>query len=98
MYAYFDQEQVSNLSKLPLVQDSMTLGTVVAITLQPDVSGSGYASGGRSVPLVQHLLTKGIYARPLGNVVYIMVSPLTSKEECSRLCDTLHDSILSLKP
>jgi bifunctional dethiobiotin synthetase / adenosylmethionine---8-amino-7-oxononanoate aminotransferase len=98
MYAYFDQEQVSNLSKLPLVQDSMTLGTVVAITLHPDVSGSGYASGGRSVPLVKHLLTKGIYARPLGNVVYIMVSPLTSKEECSRLCEALHDSILSLKP
>jgi dethiobiotin synthetase/adenosylmethionine--8-amino-7-oxononanoate aminotransferase len=97
MHAYFDQEQVSNLSKLPLVQESMTLGTVVAITLEPDFSGSGYAAAGRSVPLVKHLLAKGIYARPLGNVVYIMVSPLTSKEECSRLCNALRDSVLSLK-
>jgi dethiobiotin synthetase/adenosylmethionine--8-amino-7-oxononanoate aminotransferase len=97
-HAYFDQEQVSNLSRLPHVKESMTLGTVVTITLEPDLSGSGYAAAGRSVPLVKHLLAKGIYARPLGNVVYIMVSPLTSKQECSRLCDALRDSVLSLKP
>lgn len=94
--AYFDQQEVAALSNLPFVQQSMSLGTVLAITLEPDEKGSGYAANGKSLPVVQYLSRKGVYARPLGNVVYIMVSPLTKKEECSRLCDILRDSILSL--
>lgn len=94
--AYFDQQEVAALSNLPFVQQSMSLGTVLAITLEPDEKGSGYAANGKSVPVVQNLLKNGVYARPLGNVVYIMVSPLTKKEECSRLCNLLKDSVLTL--
>mmetsp|Transcript_13551 Transcript_13551/g.25434 ORF Transcript_13551/g.25434 Transcript_13551/m.25434 type:complete len:530 (-) Transcript_13551:109-1698(-) len=94
--AYFDQQEVAALSNLPFVQQSMSLGTVLAITLEPDEKGSGYAANGKSVPVVRNLLKNGVYARPLGNVVYIMVSPLTKKEECSRLCSLLKDSVLTL--
>lgn len=96
--AYFVPEIVANLSKLPFVQESMSLGTVLAVTLEPDSSGgSGYAAAGRSKPVVKNLLENGVYCRPLGNVVYIMVSPLTSGAECSRLCSLLEEAILSLQ-
>lgn len=96
--AYFDQREVAALSELSLVQESMSLGTVVAVTIEPDGGGSGYAAAGRSIPIVKYLLDHGVYARPLGNVVYIMVSPLTSVEECARLSSVLKDAILSITP
>jgi dethiobiotin synthetase/adenosylmethionine--8-amino-7-oxononanoate aminotransferase len=91
---WFDVERVQSLSKLPLVQQSFSLGTVLAVTIQPnDSEGSGYAAGSRTTPMVRHLRENGVFARPLGNVIYIMTSPLTSPEECSRLCDVLEDTI-----
>ncbi len=93
---FFDNNQVSELSKLPLVQESMALGTVVAMTIEPESGSTGYAALGRSVPLVKYLMDKGVYARPLGNVVYVMVSPLTSREECKRMCSLLKEAVLSL--
>ena len=95
--AYFDPKVVAELSKLPLVKESMSLGTVMAVTLEPIGSGTGYAAAGRSKPVVKHLLENGVFCRPLGNVVYVMVSPLTSSEECTRLCNLLTDAILSLE-
>jgi dethiobiotin synthetase/adenosylmethionine--8-amino-7-oxononanoate aminotransferase len=95
---YFDQSDVSHLSKLPLVQEAMALGTVLAVTIEPDSSGgTGYAAASRSIPIVKNLFENGVYARPLGNVVYIMVSPLTSRDECSRLCEVLGNAIKSVQ-
>ncbi len=94
--AFFNQEEVSALSELDIVQEAMSLGTVVAVTIEPDESGSGYAAAGRSIPVVKYLLDNGVYARPLGNVVYIMVSPLTKPDECSRLCGILKDALLTV--
>ena len=34
-----------------------------------------------------------MYSRPLGNVIYIMVSPLTDTKECDRLSNVLGDCI-----
>ena len=31
----------------------------------------------------------GIYARPLGNVVYLMVTPTTARSRCNRLLQQL---------
>lgn len=93
---YFNTRDVRELSKLPLVQESMSLGTVLAVTIRPDGSGGGYAAASRSAPIVEHLFENGVYARPLGNVVYIMVSPLTSSAECARLCRILREAIESV--
>ena len=94
---HFDQEEVARISELPLVQQSMALGTVLAVTIEPEGGeGSGYAAASRSVPIVKKLFKEGVYARPLGNVVYVMVSPLTSKETCSKLCETLASAIKSV--
>mmetsp|Transcript_9877 Transcript_9877/g.12502 ORF Transcript_9877/g.12502 Transcript_9877/m.12502 type:complete len:926 (+) Transcript_9877:152-2929(+) len=96
MVEYFDQVEVAELSKLDLVQEAMAVGTVLAVTIKPDRSGSGYAAAGKSIPIVKKLFESGVYARPLGNVVYIMVSPLTSREECSRLSQILRHAIESI--
>jgi dethiobiotin synthetase/adenosylmethionine--8-amino-7-oxononanoate aminotransferase len=91
---YFDINKVRELSKLPLVQQSFSLGTVVAITIRPDNDGQiGYAAGSRTDPIVKLLRDKGVFARPLGNVIYIMSSPLTSRESCSELLETLATTI-----
>jgi len=90
----FDSAQVRSLSRLPLVQQSFALGTVVAVTIAPDQSGgTGYAAASRTTPMVEALREEGVYARPLGNVIYIMASPLTDRRECTRLCDILQETI-----
>jgi bifunctional dethiobiotin synthetase / adenosylmethionine---8-amino-7-oxononanoate aminotransferase len=90
---WFDEAQVKNLSMHPLVEQCFTLGTVLAVTVKPDVGAGGYGATSRAVPIVEELRQRSVYARPLGNVVYIMASPLTSRTECQRLLDKLRDVI-----
>lgn len=90
---WFDNDQVKALSCLPLVENVFSLGTVLAVTLKSEDGAEGYGASSRTVPIVQNLRNEGIYARPLGNVVYIMVSPLTSSDECARLASNLHKHI-----
>jgi len=91
----FDVDRVRALSRYVLVQQSFALGTVLAVTIAPERDGgaTGYAAASRTTPLVRAMRDKGVYARPLGNVIYIMASPLTSREECNRLIDILADTI-----
>lgn len=89
----FDVGQAQALSLLPLVEQSFTLGTVLAVTIKPEDGTSGYGATSQTVPIVQSLRQDGVFARPLGNVIYTMVSPLTSREECTRLTDILYKTI-----
>ena len=89
----FDEEQTRSLSRLPLVKQSFSLGTVLAVTIEPEDGAGGYGASSRTLPLVRELRRKGVYARPLGNVIYIMASPLTNAAECARLCDVLYQTI-----
>merc|ERR1712183_870558 len=93
---YFDINQVANLSQYECIQECMALGTILSVTIQPPEESNG--SGGYSLTswtksIIIGLSQKGVYARPLGNVLYIMVSPLTSKEECTRLTEILQEVI-----
>lgn len=64
-------------------------GTVLAAELKPeDGQGSGYTGTG-SKAVVMKLRSMGVYARPLGNVVYLMVTPTTSTAQCAHLLQTL---------
>jgi dethiobiotin synthetase/adenosylmethionine--8-amino-7-oxononanoate aminotransferase len=94
----FDLDRVRSLSLLPIVEQSFSLGTVLALTIRPDEGeGSGYAASSRTVPIIKHLKDRGVFARPLGNIIYIMVSPLTSKTECTRLLTVVEDTLLFLQ-
>lgn len=67
----------------------LSAGTVFAAELQPEASeGSGYGSSAAK-PVTQWLRRHGVYARPLGNVVYLMVTPTTHPQQCTRLLGTL---------
>jgi dethiobiotin synthetase/adenosylmethionine--8-amino-7-oxononanoate aminotransferase len=93
----FDMDEVIAMSHLPLVEKCFALGTVLAVSIKPDESGStGYAAASRTTPIARHLRDHGVYARPLGNVIYIMASPVTSRKECARLCRILKETLESL--
>lgn len=62
-------------------------GTVFAVELST-ADGGGYASGA-SAKVVTQLRARGIFARPLGNTVYLMVTPTTLPGTARRLLQTL---------
>jgi dethiobiotin synthetase/adenosylmethionine--8-amino-7-oxononanoate aminotransferase len=95
----FDIDQTRALSCLPHVESSITLGSVLAVTFTASDGVGGYGASSRILPVVtEKLLKAGIHCRPLGNVIYIMASPTTSREECSRLTSALHHAIESSGP
>lgn len=89
----FDEEQTKRFSRLPCVEQSFTLGTVLSLTLRQDDEGATISNAGR---IMDTLEDKGILAGYVDNVVYIMASPLTKKEECARVADLLYMSIQQL--
>jgi dethiobiotin synthetase/adenosylmethionine--8-amino-7-oxononanoate aminotransferase len=74
------------LAAHPSVQRSLCLGTVFAAELV--ASSPGYASHAAQ-DVVRRLRGRGVYARPIGNVVYLMVSPMAQPHTCDRLLDAL---------
>ena len=105
----WDRAKVDALSHLSCIEGLVSIGTVLAVTLKvpPAISYAfgkrdgtvqtegekGYGSGA-SVDVVMALRERGIYTRPLGNVVYIMVAPNTPRETCDWLIQTLVDVIV----
>ena len=64
-------------------------GTVLAVELQPPPGGQrGYASSGAAA-LAARLRALGVFARPLGNVAYLMVTPTTRPAVAAQLLATL---------
>lgn len=59
----------------------VTAGTVFAAELKTD-GKAGYGAT-EAIQVAKDLRCIGIYARPLGNVLYLMVTPTTSKEICT---------------
>lgn len=70
-------------------------GTVLAATISAS-DGGGYASTG-SAAIITTLRQAGIFARPLGNVVYLMVTPTTSRATCSWLLRELTAAVQALE-
>jgi len=89
--SYFNEEDVWCLSTLPHVKESFALGTVLVVRLKPheEEEGNECTSLSRSRDIAKLLRQHGVYARPLGNVVYTMVGPMAEKEDCEKLCDIL---------
>ena len=66
---------------------------MLAAELQPRPGRArGYESGAAR-PVTMRLRRHGVYARPLGNVVYLMVTPTTDPRQCTRLLETLLQAI-----
>lgn len=88
----WDPTRLTALSHHPKVDRLISLGTVVALELKITTEAGGYASNA-AAGVVTALRTRGVFARPLGNVVYIIVTPLTKVEKCEELLDALEAAL-----
>lgn len=68
---------------LLLTSTMLPAGTVFAAELK--TSGKAGYGATEAIQVTKDLRSKGIYARPLGNVVYIMVTPTTDPRTCTTL-------------
>ena len=69
------------------------VGTVLAAEIKPETGqGAGYTATGAKDGVLS-LRKMGVYARPLGNVVYLMVTPTTSRQQCAHLVRKLFSAL-----
>lgn len=92
LHELWDAELVSHISLLPAVHRVVALGTLCAIEILAQGSNAGYASTYAS-SLLRTLRKDGIYMRPLGNVIYLMCGPCTSRETCHCLLEKVYARI-----
>ncbi|KAI9026617.1 pyridoxal phosphate-dependent transferase [Phycomyces nitens] len=92
LWSMWSRDTIDRLSHMDQVESVMSLGSVLAVELKDD-SNTGYSSM-KSQNIVQDLrngqFSEGInlFVRPLGNIVYLMTSQITTKEnvrQCERL-------------
>ncbi len=83
---YWDEVSVRRLSECARVESAVALGTLLSVELAVGAGEvAGYTNTGATERVIRALEKKGIYCRPLGNVLYLMCSPFTPKHECDRL-------------
>ncbi len=83
---------VAALSCIPGVRRAVALGTVLAVELAEGEGEAGYGSMA-SAQVVADLKDVGVYARPLGNVVYLLASQVASVPTTQTLLKAL-DQVL----
>lgn len=87
--AQWDYAAVAELSRHPLAARVVALGSVLALELkgsQEAAGAAGYVSAAAATAaVVRGLRARGVFARPLGGVVYMMVTPTTEVATCERL-------------
>ncbi|KAI9320392.1 hypothetical protein BX666DRAFT_2080705 [Dichotomocladium elegans] len=92
VWSMWNPETVEYLSHLDKVESVMSLGSVLAIELR-DTQNRGYGSA-ISKSIIQEMrhgqFDAGInlFARPLGNVIYLMTSQTTTPERV-RICESI---------
>lgn len=79
------REWMRPLTDLPTVREVRTLGLIGAVELEP--------GEGRSARVRAALLQRGVLARPLGSVVYLMPPLVISETELERLVLDLVESV-----
>uniref|UniRef100_A0A0D3GXX9 Adenosylmethionine-8-amino-7-oxononanoate aminotransferase n=1 Tax=Oryza barthii TaxID=65489 RepID=A0A0D3GXX9_9ORYZ len=92
----WDGVLVNHLSSLPNVKRVVSLGTLCAIELKAEGSDAGYASLYASSLIRQLREEDNIYARPLGNVIYLMCGPCTTQDSCTRQLAKVHRRLQKL--
>lgn len=92
VFSFFSLEAVVKMSNHPLIKDCITLGSVLALTLESTTSGYNSLA---AASLQSRLLTtldeqgRGVHSRILGDVIYFMTGMETRKEEVRALERTI---------
>lgn len=83
---YWCEEDAREISSMEGVECVTMLGTVLSV----EMSGTeqGYSASGAQ-EIVRRLAGEQVFTRALGNVVYLMCTPLTSSSECKQLTHKL---------
>jgi dethiobiotin synthetase/adenosylmethionine--8-amino-7-oxononanoate aminotransferase len=94
----WDETAAAQVSEHPRVKGVVVLGSVLAVELaDTPAAGTGSSSGAGSygssaaVGVVGELRRRGVYARPLGPVVYLMVTPTSTRESSDWLLSQLRE-------
>lgn len=89
----WDDDLVIELSNHGRLQGVVAIGTVFSATLKPDKEEvTGYRSN-RAKEVTRRLRLRGVFARPLGDVIYLMAGVTTPKSECTRLLTILKQEL-----
>jgi bifunctional dethiobiotin synthetase / adenosylmethionine---8-amino-7-oxononanoate aminotransferase len=92
---FWNQELVKEISFLPRVENVVALGTVCAVHLKD--SSSSYTSTSCSSKVAQRLNERhSLFVRPIGNVVYFMVSVNSPVTDTDKLLRSLLEEIKAL--
>lgn len=83
---WWDEGSARDISGLRCIERVVVIGTVLSIELKSD--SDGYAATGAK-DVVKQLSDANVFARPLGNVVYLMCTPLSDKSVCHELTKKL---------
>eukprot|EP00963_Diacronema_lutheri_P011885 scaffold1501_cov352-Pavlova_lutheri.AAC.28 len=86
----WDEAMATEISLDPKVRRVLPLGTVFAVEMNARDAGYGSTA---SASIVKSLRSQGIFARPLGNVVYLMATPTTTKAGCRKLLAKLMSAL-----
>ena len=86
----WSQEGVIKLSHHPGVQGVVSVGSVLAMELKG--GGGGYL-GQEAGRVLSALRCRGLACRPLGGVVYVMVTPTTSVGKCEELMGAVVEAL-----
>ncbi|CAH0518492.1 unnamed protein product [Peronospora belbahrii] len=87
---YWNVDVLTDLSTKRYIKRTFAIGTVACVELASE--NAGYAST-EAAELIQALRQNGIYARALGNVLYMMCSPLTTQADCNKYLTMLTQQI-----
>lgn len=94
---YWDDELARDISELDGIDNVTNLGTVLAVELSA-AGERGYSATG-ALGVVDVMRSSGLFVRPLGNVVYIMCTPITPevtrKQLSSRFANALQTALSS---
>jgi len=90
LHSQWNSEAIAELSHRPDLERVISLGTLLVVELKS--SEAGYTSNA-AAGVIEGLRKRGVYARPLGNVVYIMVTPMTDAQRCDHLLKTLEEAL-----
>lgn len=79
---YWCEWSARELSSMDVVERVTVVGTVLSVELKGEERG--YAATG-AAKIVEQLVGERVFTRSLGNVIYLMCSPMTSSDTCQQL-------------
>ena len=94
--SFIDADAI-RMSKLPGVLSSVCLGSILTVDLMDDKQVGAELTKLPAVRVVEALREKRVYARPLGNTIYVMTSQISTREATSVLLDALEECIRRLE-